>query len=264
MESYTQQKKAALPKREKNIERRSMERMRRVKERRAQYFLTLAVSLMAVLFLGVCRAEAASKLALFNFASANDMKVVKGAKIDLSGNAEASAWSSSNSKIVKVTKSGVITAVKPGKAVISAKIDGQKEECKITVVKDVLKSSSYLKNVYRTWNHPDSGKKVTVKSGALKKGMDDFLSLIEPENDDDVVYKKGAKITAIEEDSAGATVYFEAPGIFNGKESYYPCAAVFTNDYEHEKYDYSLMLQPVTWVTDDGGLLYGAGIFWYA
>ena len=68
----------------------------------------------------------------------------------------------------------------------------------------------------------------------------------------------------MDEDSAGATVYFEALGILEGKERTFPCVAVFTNDYEHEQYDYALMLQPVIWITDENRLLYGAGYFWYA
>lgn len=232
--------------------------------RKTKYFVALAVSLLAVLFLGINKAEAASKLALFNFETASDMKIAKGTKIDLAGDKKASSWTSSNSKVVKVSKSGVATAVKTGKAVISAKINGQKEECQITVVKDVVKGSSYLKKVNKTWENPDNGKKVTVKSGNLKKGLDDFLSYVERENDDEVVYKKGSKIIAVEEDSAGATVYFEALGVLDGKEQKFPCVAVFTNDYEHEQYDYALMFQPVIWITDDNQLLYGAGCFWYA
>lgn len=232
--------------------------------RKTKYFVALAVSLLVVLFLGVNKAEAASRLALFNFETASDMKVAKGTKLDLAGDKKASSWTSSNSKVVKVSKSGVATAVKTGKAVISAKINGQKEECQITVVKDVVKGSSYLKKVNKTWENPDNGKKVAVKSGNLKKGLDDFLSYVERENDDEVVYKKCTKIIAVEEDSAGATVYFEASGVLDGKEQKFPCVAVFTNDYEHEQYDYALMLQPVIWITDDNELLYGAGCFWYA
>lgn len=231
---------------------------------KTRYVLALFAVLAAALLMNVSTAHAAQKLALFNFGTASDLKLEKGTKIDLAGDKKASSWTSSNSKVVKISKSGVATAVKPGKAVISAKIDGQKEECQITVVKDVVKSSSYLKKMNRTWKNPDSGKKVTVKSGSFQKGLDSFLKNIKTENEDDVVYKKCGKIMAIEEDSAGATVYFNAVGVLNGKEMTFPCVAVFTNDYEHDDYDYSLMFQPVIWMTDDGQLLYGAGFFWYA
>lgn len=231
---------------------------------RARYLLVLAVSLAAVLLLGVGKVQAATKLALFNFETAHDLKVVKGAKLDLAADSNASGWASSNSKVVKVTKKGIAKAVKPGKAVVSANINGQKKECQITVTKDVLKGSKYIQNVYKTWETLEGGKKVTVKSGNFMQGLGDFLSKIEKENDDDVVLNKCSKITAIEEDSAGATVYFEAAGVFNGKEMKFPCSAVFTNDYEHDKYDYSLMLQHVVWVADDGQLVYGTALNWYA
>lgn len=234
------------------------------KENKARYLLGWMIALAAVLLMNVNTVHAAQKLALFNFATASDLKMEQGTKVNLAGEKKTSSWTSSNPKVVKISKSGVATALKPGKAVVSAKVDGQKEECRITVVKDAVKSSSYLKKVYRTWSDPDSGKKVTVKSGSFQKGLDSFLKNIKTENEDDVVYKKCSKITAIEEDSAGATVYFQAVGVLGGKEMTFPCVAVFTNDYEHDNYDYSLMFQPVIWMTDDGQLLYGAGFFWYA
>lgn len=226
--------------------------------------MALAAGLIMALFLGTIRAEAATKLALFNFCTASDLKVVKGAKLDLAGNLEADAWLSSNPKVVKVTKQGIATAVKPGTAVVSAKVDGELEECRITVVKNVLKGSKYIKNVYRTWEMPDGGKKVSIKSGSFTKGLNELLSYTEAENEGDVVYKKCTKIIAIEEDSVGATVYFEAEGIFHGKETDYPCVMVITNDYEHPDYEYMTVLQTVTWVADDGLMLYGKGSYWYA
>ena len=70
-----------------------------------KYVMALAAGLIMALFLGTIRAEAATKLALFNFRTASDLKVVKGAKIDLAGNLEADAWLSSNPKVVKDRKS---------------------------------------------------------------------------------------------------------------------------------------------------------------
>lgn len=234
------------------------------KRKITKYLLAMFAVFTAALLLNASSVQAAARLALFNFGTASDMKVEKGTKLNLAGEQKATGWTSSNPKVVKVTKKGVATAVKAGSAVISAKIDGQQEECKITVVKDAVKASSYLKKVSRTWVNEDSKKKVAVKSSALKKGLGDLLLQVKTDNEDDVVYKKCSKITAVEEDSAGATVYFDAVGVLNGKEASFPCVAVFTNDYEHEQYSYALMLQQVVWVTDDGGLLYGAGSFWYA
>ncbi len=234
------------------------------KGRKLGFLLAWAAAFAAVLLLGASRVEAASKLALFGFEYADDMKVAKGAKLDLTGEVKASDWKSSNPKVVKVTKKGVATALKAGKAVLSAKMNGKTEKCEVTVVKDVLKGSKSIGKAYRTWKGQDSGKKVTLKSTNLVKGLGELLAQVKQENKDDVVYKKCSKITAIEEDSAGITVYFDAIGIFNGKEASFPCVAVITDDYEHENYDYAMVLQPVTWVTNEGQLLYGAGVYWYA
>lgn len=231
---------------------------------KVRYLSVFFAGLAVVLFFYAGRVEAAENLALFNFENASNMKVEKGKKLNLAEGVKATSWKSSNPKVVKVSKKGIAAALKTGKAVITAKVNGKKEECQITVVKDVLKGSSYIKKSYRTWEDPDHGKKVTVKSGKWIDGMTDFLVNLEQQNADDVVYKKCSKITAIEEDISGASVYFEAVGVINGKETSFPCVAVFTDDYEYEQYDYALMLQPVIWVTDDGKLLYGAGSFWYA
>ncbi len=239
-------------------------RMRVRKKQMAKYFLTVLTVMAAVFILQRSSVQAAVKLGLFNFETASDIKVAKGARLDLAGDLKASAWKSSDTKVIRVTKKGIVTAVQTGKAVISANINGQKKECQITVVREIVKGSKYLKKVSRTWENPDSGKKAVVKQGAFLKGLENILLSVKPENEDDVVYKKCTGITAVEEDSAGATVYFEAVGVLNGKEQTFPCVAVFTNDYEHEQYQYALMLQPVIWVTDDGGFLYGAGSFWYA
>lgn len=228
------------------------------------YLSVFLAGLAVILFFHVGRVEAAENLALFNFENASNMRVEKGKKLDLAEGVKASSWKSSNPKVVKVSKKGIATTLKTGKAVITAKVDGKKEECQITVVKDILKGSSYIKKTYRTWENPDNGKKATVKSGKLMDGLTNFLVNLEQQNADDVVYKKCSKITAIEEDISGASVYFEAVGVINGKETSFPCVAVFTDDYEYEQYDYALMLQHVIWVTDDGQLLYGAGSFWYA
>ncbi len=229
-----------------------------------KYVRTVLAGFVILLFLQVNQVQAATDLALFNFQNANDMKVEKGAKLNLAGDQKAVSWKSSNPGVVKVSKKGIATAVKTGKAVISATIDGQKEKCKITVVGDVEKGSAFIKQAARTWKQEETGKKVTVKAGKLSKALDAFLSGIKRQNEDDVVYQGGSKIVAIEEDSAGATVYFEAKGVCGGKTMRFPCVAVITKDYENDAHDYAMLLHPVVWVTNEGQFLYGAGSFWYA
>ena len=97
------------------------------KERAMKYVLTMLAVMAVTLFFNVSSVQAAAKLALFHFGTASDLKVEKGAKLDLTGDQKATGWTSSNPKVVKVTKNGVATALKTGKAVISATIDGQKE-----------------------------------------------------------------------------------------------------------------------------------------
>lgn len=60
-----------------------------------------------------------------------------GSRMTLKLNVKASkaSWKSSNKKVASVSKQGVITAKKAGKAVISAKYSGQTVKCTITVKK---------------------------------------------------------------------------------------------------------------------------------
>lgn len=58
-------------------------------------------------------------------------------KATVSGTSGTVKWSSSNSKIVYVNSSGKIAAKKTGKATITAKVNGVKASCKVTVVKSL-------------------------------------------------------------------------------------------------------------------------------
>ncbi len=55
-------------------------------------------------------------------------------QLKISGAKKSIKWSSTNSKIVKVNKKGLIMAKKPGTAVIKAKVSGKTYRCKVTVV----------------------------------------------------------------------------------------------------------------------------------
>ncbi len=70
-------------------------------------------------------------------------------------------WSSSNKKIAKVSSKGKVTAVKAGKATISAKVSGKTYKCTVTVKNPVL--SPKAKAIYQ-------GKTVSLKvTGAVSK-----------------------------------------------------------------------------------------------
>ncbi len=61
--------------------------------------------------------------------------IIVGKKLTLkvSNTKKKVTWSSSNKKIATVTTKGVVTAVKAGKANITAKVSGKKLVCKVTV-----------------------------------------------------------------------------------------------------------------------------------
>ncbi len=61
-----------------------------------------------------------------------------GCKLRISGTNKKIKWSSSNTKIAKVTQAGNVTAKKAGTVTITAKVSGKKYKCKITV-KDYAK-----------------------------------------------------------------------------------------------------------------------------
>ena len=67
--------------------------------------------------------------------------VGKKEKLKVSGTTKKVTWSSSNKKVVKVSKSGTIRGVKKGTATITAKVGKQKLKCKVKV-KDAVKKIS--------------------------------------------------------------------------------------------------------------------------
>ncbi len=58
---------------------------------------------------------------------------MKTAKLKVDGASDDISWSSSNKKVAKVSSSGKVTAVKKGRAVITAKVDGTSLKCRVTV-----------------------------------------------------------------------------------------------------------------------------------
>lgn len=55
-------------------------------------------------------------------------------QLKLTGVSKKIKWSSTNSKVVKVNKKGLITAKKVGSATIKAKVSGKTYRCKVTVI----------------------------------------------------------------------------------------------------------------------------------
>lgn len=91
-------------------------------------FTTLLLVICLIAFL-IPAAQAAAKL--------NKTKITLSPgetfRLKVSGTAKTPTWSSSNKKVAKVSKKGLITAVKPGTAKITAKVGKKKLTCKVTV-----------------------------------------------------------------------------------------------------------------------------------
>ena len=106
--------------------------------------------------------QAASKVNISN--TSKTLYVGYGAKLNITGTNKKVKWSSSNSKIAKVTQAGYVTAKSAGTATIKGKINNKTYKCKITV-----KNMAYL-TLYDTRNMQFIGttKKVTYKSSNSK------------------------------------------------------------------------------------------------
>ncbi|WP_026523463.1 MULTISPECIES: Ig-like domain-containing protein [unclassified Butyrivibrio] len=63
-----------------------------------------------------------------------ELKIGKTCKLKVKGASGKVKWSTSNKKIAKVSKNGVITAKKAGKATIKAKVGKKTLKCKVTVL----------------------------------------------------------------------------------------------------------------------------------
>ena len=87
-------------------------------------------------------------------------------------------WKSSNSKVAKVSKSGTVRGVKPGKATVKAFVGSKKLSCKITVKKqsDLIVGGSYSKTY-----HAVGGGVITIDTSKYNSrvvaAIDKMLSL---------------------------------------------------------------------------------------
>lgn len=99
--------------------------------------LSLVVVLMLVL-LAVTPAFAASTIKLNK--SKATLAVGMTTTLKVSGTTAKVTWSSSNKAVAQVSAKGVVQANKAGTAVITAKVNGKKLTCKITVKSNVYKT----------------------------------------------------------------------------------------------------------------------------
>ena len=111
--------------------------------------LSLVVVLMLVL-LAVTPAFAASTIKLNK--SKATLAVGMTTTLKVSGTTAKVTWSSSNKAVAQVSAKGVVQANKAGTAVITAKVNGKKLTCKITVKSNVYKTGITPYNTWRSGN----------------------------------------------------------------------------------------------------------------
>ena len=73
--------------------------------------------------------------------------VGKTVKLKATGTTSKVKWSSSNKKVATVSASGKVKGIKAGKATITAKANGKKAKCTVTVIKDYDLGVYYGKNI---------------------------------------------------------------------------------------------------------------------
>ena len=119
-----------------------------------------AVILMTTMLIPAFQASAAS-------VKLNKTKIVlvvgQTYNLKVSGTKKTPQWSSSNKKIVSVTKKGVIKGLKKGTATITAKIGKKKYKCKVTVEAPKLSSTKKTVTAGTSFALKLNGTKRTVK-----------------------------------------------------------------------------------------------------
>ena len=122
--------------------------------------LISAVILMTTLLIPAFQASAAS-------VKLNKTKIVlvvgQTYNLKVSGTKKTPQWSSSNKKIVSVTKKGVVKGLKKGTATITAKIGKKKYKCKVTVEAPKLSSTKKTVTAGTSFALKLNGTKRTVK-----------------------------------------------------------------------------------------------------
>lgn len=143
--------------------------MERVIKRTVTMFL-MAVVLFAVLLMPGSKTVHAAKMKL------NQTKVymAKGDKVRLkvSGvKAGKVIWTSSNKKVASVTKRGLVTAKKRGKAVVTAKIGKKRLKCRVTVEKKSVNRARRLRDYVLKYGKAEKkGGIIYIKKKSGSKG----------------------------------------------------------------------------------------------
>lgn len=94
--------------------------------------------------------------------------------LKMTGSTKKFTWKSNNSKIAKVNQKGVVTAVKPGKAIISVVSGSKKAKCTVTVKKEL--STANIVNVVN--NKIKKSQNITSKMYSKKVSKNTLLLTI--------------------------------------------------------------------------------------
>ena len=88
-------------------------------------------------------------------------------KLKVSGTSKKVKWKSSNKKVAKVSKKGVVTGKKTGKATITAKVGKKKLKCKISVTVKFVPGATAAPNSGSDKTNTDSKSSTSSGSDSL-------------------------------------------------------------------------------------------------
>ena len=104
----------------------------------------------------------------------------KTVKLRVIGTKKKVTWKSSNKKIAKVNKKGVVKALSPGKCTITAKVRGKKLKCKVTVDTVERINAKKLYDLIRKKGKKGTGEEKNLRTISTKfhpKGTDDSIEV---------------------------------------------------------------------------------------
>ena len=101
----------------------------------------------------------------------------KTVKLRVIGTKRKVTWKSSNKKIAKVNKKGVVKALSPGKCTITAKVRGKKLKCKVTVDTVERIKAKKLYDFIRKKGKGEEKNLRTISTKFRPKGTDDSIEV---------------------------------------------------------------------------------------
>ena len=116
--------------------------------------MSLFVMVFGICFVVLIANVRADSVNVYNIKNVNRLIVKKEGKIKFRTNlGNAVKWKSSNTKVAKVSKKGRVKTLKCGKTMITAKTDGKKYRCMLTVKKRIKKANANTVKMLITYNN---------------------------------------------------------------------------------------------------------------